>query len=191
MSDPFRAVREAVTAMDAARYLGLEIDRHGRALCQWHPDHRPSLHFKGGRCHCFACGSGGDAVDLVQQVTGSSPTEAVKLLNDAFRLGLDIGGPVTPQQMEAAKKREEVQKLKARYEAWRKQSLDDITAALYIANHADWGNLSDAEALAVREQARMEWWCDTLLHGGDEEQHQLFKARKGVKTLTERISRTI
>lgn len=187
-TDPFQAVREAVTALDAARYLGLEIDRRGWARCVWHPDNKPSLHFRGSRCHCFACGNGGDAVDLVQQVTGSSPTEAVKLLDAAFRLGLDIGGP---EQLEVAKKREEAQKLKARYEAWRKQSLDDITAALYVANHADWGNLSDAEELAVREQARMEWWCDTLLHGGDEEQHQLFKARKGVKTLTERILRTI
>lgn len=188
MSDPFLAVREAVTALDAARYLGLEIDRHGRALCPWHPDHSPSLHFKGSRCHCFACGNGGDAIDLVQRLYGLSPIQAVERINQDFALGLDIG---SPEQLEAAKKREEAHKLKARYEAWRKQSLDDITAALYIANHADWGNLSDAEALAVREQARMEQWCDTLLHGGDEEQHQLFKARKGVKTLTERILRTI
>lgn len=188
MSDPFREIRERVSSREAAEYYGLNVNSKGWALCPWHADKHPSMSFRGSRWRCWVCNISGDAIDLVQRLYGLSPIQAVERINQDFALGLDIG---SPEQLEAAKKREEAHKLKARYEAWRKQSLDDITAALYIANHADWGNLSDAEALAVREQARMEWWCDTLLHGGDEEQHQLLAFRKGVKTLTERILRTI
>ena len=188
-TDPFLAVREAVTALDAARYLGLEIDRRGWARCVWHPDHRPSLHFKGGRCHCFACGNGGDAVDLVQQVTGSSPTEAVKLLNDAFRLGLDIGGPEQQAQARrAAEERETVREIRAKYDQWRNDTLDKLTELIRAANLADYSNLSDLETEAIKRREYLEYLSDTLLFGAEKEQFELYKQRNGVKLLLTNLS---
>lgn len=184
--DPFQ-VAKSVSAMDAARYLGMEFDRHGRCLCPYHNDHRPSLQFRGGRFHCFACGADGDAVDLTRKLVGGTYMDTLHLLNNAFHLGLALDGDPTPEQKEAAKKARKVKEVKKRFDAWRKQALDDITAALYVANHVDWKNLTDREAVAVREQARLEHWADILLHGSDEEQFQLFTDRRKVKTLTQTI----
>lgn len=188
--DPFLVAKEAVSARDAARYLGMEFDRYGRTLCPYHNDHRPSLSFRKGRFHCFACGADGDCIDLTRKVSGGTYWDALRLLNNAFHLGLALDGDPTPEQREAAKKAKEVRDAKKRFDAWRRQALDDITAALCIANHVDWTNLTDRESVAVREQARLEYWSDILLHGSNEEQFQLFTNRKRVKTLTRIILQT-
>ncbi len=86
----FQAVRERVTARDAAEAYGLEVTRFGKALCPWHSDRHPSLSFdkRTGRCKCFACGAGGDAVDLTAKLLGVSPLEAAQRLNEDFGLGV-------------------------------------------------------------------------------------------------------
>lgn len=86
----FQAVRERVTARDAAEFYGLEVTRFGKALCPWHSDRHPSLSFdkRTGRCRCFACNSGGDAVDLTAKLLGVSPLEAAQRLNEDFGLGV-------------------------------------------------------------------------------------------------------
>ena len=53
---------------DVAKELGIEVGRH-KALCPFHEDRHPSLHFdvKRNRYKCFACGESGDAIDLVMR----------------------------------------------------------------------------------------------------------------------------
>lgn len=82
----FDAVREGVTAREAAEMYGLAVDRHGKALCPWHEDRRPSLSFKGQYCKCFACGGGGSAIDLTAQLFGLTPLEAARRLSQDFHL---------------------------------------------------------------------------------------------------------
>ena len=79
-----QSIREAVTAKQAAELYGLKFDRRGKAVCPWHEDHKPSLSFKGDRCKCFACNSGGDAVDLTVQIFGISIQDAAKKLQGDF-----------------------------------------------------------------------------------------------------------
>lgn len=85
----FDLVRQGVTAREAAEAYGLEVNRYGRAHCPWHDDNRPSLSFKGQWCRCFACNSGGSAIDLTAQLYGISPLEAAQKLNHDFHIGAD------------------------------------------------------------------------------------------------------
>lgn len=82
----FELARTSVTAREAAEAYGMEINRHGRALCIWHDDKNPSLSFKDGYCHCFACGCGGSSIDLTAQLFGITPAEAAQKIAEDFRL---------------------------------------------------------------------------------------------------------
>lgn len=85
----FDAIRQRVTALDAAQHYGLTFGRNRRALCPWHDDSRPDLAFYDERCYCHACHNGGDAVALTAQLFGLAPLDAARKINDDFRLGLD------------------------------------------------------------------------------------------------------
>ena len=92
----FQAIRERVTAKEAAQAYGLAIARNGRALCPWHDDTHPDLAFYGDHCYCHACHSGGDAVALAAKLLGVSMIEAARAINEDFRLGLDERGTSRP-----------------------------------------------------------------------------------------------
>lgn len=85
----FEAVRTRVSAMDAARRLGMSFGRNRRALCPWHNDTYPDLAFynDGQRCYCHACHNGGDSIALAAQVLGVRPLEAAQWLASEFSLG--------------------------------------------------------------------------------------------------------
>ena len=63
---------------EVARELGMRVVRH-TALCPFHNDKNPSLHFHRGknRYKCFACGASGDVVDLVMRYNNVGFKEAV------------------------------------------------------------------------------------------------------------------
>lgn len=91
----FEAVRSSVSARQAAEFYGLQFDRPGRkAICPWHDDRHPSLSFKGQNCKCFACNSGGSAIDLTMHLFGLDLKGAASKLNTDFRLGLDMNAKV-------------------------------------------------------------------------------------------------
>lgn len=81
--------KQSVTALDAAKALGLRPDRHGRCACPVHHgrDHNCKL---GTGYHCFVCGAHGDVIDLVMAVNGCSFQSALNWLNSAFNLGLTM-----------------------------------------------------------------------------------------------------
>ena len=87
MLDTFAQARE-VDIVEAARYFGLEVNRYQKALCPFHNDHHPSLSFKYNRFRCFACGASGSVIDLVAQLTGTSPREAVDKIISVFHLNM-------------------------------------------------------------------------------------------------------
>ena len=85
----YELIRQNITARQVAEMYGLRIDRMGHALCPWHDDHRPSMRFyPDGKCWCFACNNGGDAVDLTSQMFGLAPDAAIEKLKTDFRLDL-------------------------------------------------------------------------------------------------------
>ena len=76
--DFFRSIPIA----DVADAVGIHVDRHGKALCPCHNDHKPSMivDYKGkNNWHCFSCNEGGSTIDLVlATVCNINPSEARK-----------------------------------------------------------------------------------------------------------------
>ena len=100
----FTAVNGSVTALDAAQAYGLKIGKNRRALCPWHEDHNPDLAFYGSRCHCYACGNGGDATALTAQIFGLTMVDAAKKLNADFGLHLNMDAPTDHAEISAIQK---------------------------------------------------------------------------------------
>lgn len=188
--DPFEVVREQITAQEAARVYGLTLDRRGWALCPFHPDRHPSMSFKGNRFRCWVCGASGDAVDLVRGLFGGTYMDSLQRLNRDFSLNLPLGGKSTPQQRADAIERKRIRELHQRFERWRADTINQLTACIRAANAADWANLTPQEEEAIRQRERLEAMADTLSHGTPEEQMQLFRDRKRVSLSISSILKT-
>ena len=78
---------------EVAGELGMRVVRH-TALCPFHNDTHPSLHFNRGknRYKCFACGASGDVVDLVMKYNNVGFREAVEWLSEEKILGSEERG---------------------------------------------------------------------------------------------------
>ena len=70
---------------EVAKDFGIEVVRH-KALCPFHEDRHPSLHFKNNRFKCFACGASGDVIDLVQRYLNVGFKEAVEWMDNGQTL---------------------------------------------------------------------------------------------------------
>ena len=64
---------------EVAAKLGIEVGRH-KALCPFHQDRHPSLHFdiKRNRYKCFSCGASGNVIDLVMRYMNIGFKEAME-----------------------------------------------------------------------------------------------------------------
>lgn len=79
----FETVKQSVTARQAAKAYGLEVDVHGMALCPFHDDHHPSLKLD-QRFYCFGCGASGDVIDFAAKLFGISLKDAAQKLAEDF-----------------------------------------------------------------------------------------------------------
>ena len=70
----------AMPIEEVAMKMGIEVGRHHKALCPFHQDRHPSLHFdiKRNRYKCFSCGASGNVIDLVMRYMNISFKEAVE-----------------------------------------------------------------------------------------------------------------
>ena len=127
-AEALNAIKERVTAVQAADALGLKPNSAGFAVCPFHNDHDSSLKLYDGKngFFCFGCGKGGDVVRLVQLVNRCSFTDALRWLNSAFSLGLDISTTDTPKALESAKNA-------AKREAERRDAAKTADKALFDA----------------------------------------------------------
>ena len=68
---------------EVAENLGIGIARH-MALCPFHNDKHPSLHFdlKKNRYKCFACGASGNVIDLVMRYNNMEFKEAINWIGN-------------------------------------------------------------------------------------------------------------
>ena len=79
----FETVKQSVTARQAAKAYGLEVDVHGMALCPFHDDHHPSLKLD-QRFYCFGCNASGDVIDFTAKLFGISLKDAAQKLAEDF-----------------------------------------------------------------------------------------------------------
>lgn len=82
-----------------AEELGMDVRRH-TALCPFHDDHHPSLHFhaKTNTFRCFACDSRGSNIDLVMKLRECSFTDAYRWIAERYGIALQETGGWRPLQ---------------------------------------------------------------------------------------------
>lgn len=199
MTDLFDEARRLVSAREVAELNGLHPSRSGFVCCPFHREKTPSLKFyPDGGWKCFGCGKGGNgSIDFVAALYGLTPLEAVRRLNDDFRLNLPIDRQQTPAERQEAKQaaqhRREISDTYRLFEEWRGSMIQQLNACFReghlamksLETPADW--LTDAQALAIREQARVEWLADTLISGTMADMMQVFRDRKAVDSLCGKI----
>lgn len=60
----------------------IKFNNQSKALCLWHNDKQPSMHYyrDNNRCYCFACGQSADAIDVYMKIHNCSFKQAVEKL---------------------------------------------------------------------------------------------------------------
>ena len=191
--NPFEEIRQRVSAPEASRFYGLAVTRSGTALCPWHSDRHPSLKlYEGDRgCWCFACQHGGDVVELVSGILGVSRVQAAQQINKDFALGLTFG-----QDRETPEERRNREARRAELERYKffLRWLDEAQIMLCAVHRLGWEarsippeDLTEAEALAVRELPRVAWWLDALSSGKMKNINPIYEEREEVVALCSRV----
>ena len=92
----FEAVKESVTARQAAEMYGIRVNRNGMACCPFHDDKHPSMKVD-KRFHCFGCQADGDVIDFVARLYGLNNLGAVVKLASDFGIDYDHKGRASPR----------------------------------------------------------------------------------------------
>lgn len=200
--DVFQEVKDRLTMQDVALHYGYQPNRAGFVKCPFHAgDRTASLKVypgKGG-WHCFGCNRGGSVVDFTAELFNLSPLDAVRQLDRDFGLHLPLDRQQTPQERteaaRATEKRRELSETVQQFEVWCSAMLDKLTACYRLAHltmndietSVGLDRLTKAEALAVQWQATVEYWADCLLSADMAVQMDIFRDRKGVDALCNRI----
>lgn len=196
MPDIFKETKERVSLFDVARHFGLEPNRAGFVRCPLHGEKTPSLKLNSnGKWHCFGCGAGGTAIDLVAQLTGTDAMEAVEQLNQIFALNLPLHRKPTQAETQAARRRQEVAEAHRAFEAWRADFINQLNAAYRVAHMAligieapkDMDKLSEAQIIAIQYQPYAEYLSDTLSFGTPKEQAEIYRERGTVACWIEKV----
>lgn len=164
MAIEFKEIAVRMTAEQFARH---ELQWRGnRAKCPFTPsEERYNLAFyRDGKCHCMACGRGGDVVTLAAATWGVSQMEAAQRLNDEYRLGVAATGipsaAMRQRQLERELKEAEAQE---REERWTSNCddllpvIDDFRAACrdlqqYVGDDPEDFDFLSPEATAAFER---------------------------------------
>ncbi len=157
-------IKQSVDIRDVAALYGVEPDNRGMCTCPFHDDRHPSASFKNGRFHCFVCDIHADIFEFVQRMTGCDFKNAMRLINDAFRI-MDADQPVTDEhRAEMARLRREQDRKRQEKEA--RNAEYDIKNAEYhlllLKKRPDAENVSEMGryAAALGRLEYLDYWFD-------------------------------
>ena len=196
MVDVFREARRFVTARQVAEHYGLHPNRSGFVCCPLHHEKTGSLKlYDDGHWHCFGCNRGGSSIDLMAALYDLTPLDAVRRLDADFHLNLPLDKSPDKAMIAAAQHRQEVQRTFEMFEQWRGDMLQQLTACFReghlalqsLETPADLDKLTDAQTLAIREQAHIEYLSDILTAGEISEMMQIFRERGHLSRLVGQI----
>lgn len=111
------AVRNSVSMSDVVGYYVPSVTpRHHRIPCPLHNGIGFNLSFSRTGFKCFVCNESGDVIEFVRQICSlGSRTDAIRQINQDFRLGLPIGREVTrTENAELEKRRQEARERQER-----------------------------------------------------------------------------
>lgn len=200
MVDVFADARRLVSAREVAEVNGLRPDRSGFAVCPFHREKTASLKlYENGSWHCFGCNRGGSSIDLMAALYDLTPLDAVRRLDADFHLNLPLDKPPDAATVAAAQHRQEVRQTFEMFERWRGDMLQQLTtcfreghlALQLLETPAELDKLTDAQALAIREQARFEWLADVLTGGDMKQMMDIFRQREGVGWLCNKVLKNL
>lgn len=197
LTDIFREVRERIDMQEVAEGYGFQVNRMGFIPCPFHNEKTASLKvFPGNRgWHCFGCHQGGSVIDFVCKYFELSPFDAARKLNQDFRLGLPLDHTPTAEEQKEVQRRRRTAEAYKLFEAWRSDTINRLNAC-YREGHlalkylTDLDHLTDQQALAIREQATVEYFSDILSAGTMDEQMAVFRDRRNIDCLLKMILQT-
>lgn len=106
----FEAVKTSINTREAAERYGVEVNRHGKALCPFHNDRNPSLFVDDDHYYCYACGEHGDVIDFTAKLHGLTVYDAAKKL--AYDFGITQDKPPDKALQEKQHRKSEAQRLR-------------------------------------------------------------------------------
>ena len=153
--------------VEAAEYYGVEVNRHGKALCPFHDDRHPSMLVADDHYHCFACGEHGDVIDFVAKLFDLSLHDAAKKL--AYDFGIQTDKPPSIAMQEKWNRKTEAQRLRET------EKLCFSTLFGYAKLLQEWKRLYAPKTPedevdsrfteACHNLPQVEYWVDLLLSG--------------------------
>lgn len=117
MDNVFFHIKNNVKPKRLATHLGIDINSAGFILCPAHQDSNPSMKVYSERFVCFSCGANYDVIDFTMKFFSCETREAMKILNEEFKLGIDLDRAKIDKEMialtemrrkEAERKRKEI-----------------------------------------------------------------------------------
>ena len=106
----FATVKTSINTREAAARYGVEVNRHGKALCPFHNDRHPSLFVDDDHYYCYACGEHGDVIDFTAKLFGLKLYEAAQKL--AYDFGITQEKPPDKAMQEKQNRKNEAQRLR-------------------------------------------------------------------------------
>ena len=106
----FGTVKTSINTREAAARYGVEVNRHGKALCPFHNDRHPSLFVDDDHYYCYACGEHGDVIDFTANLFGLKLYEAAQKL--AYDFGITQDKPPDKAMQEKLNRKSEAQRLR-------------------------------------------------------------------------------
>ncbi len=149
----FKAVKENVTPMEAARYYGLKVTRKGMCVCPFHNDKNPSMKIDdriGGGFYCFGCLATGDVITLTERLFGLSKLEAARKLAEVFGISYERNAYTKSVKISESDKEKQRKDQEERVLLAKKKALGDLVLRL-LSDMRERKYLSESEAMKVLE----------------------------------------
>lgn len=170
--DIFAAVKERVSLPEAAAFYGYAPNRSGFICCPFHGEKTPSCRLWDDHFYCFGCKTGGSVIDFAVRLFNLSPLDAVRRLNTDFNLGLRLERHApTPEELEAARKRQEERKARRLFEDWKERALSALSRGIGVG----WEALQDGPPWSEAQYVAIQWgaywdYLSGILNDGDEQE---------------------
>lgn len=185
----FEETRNRVTMQEVAAFYGFQPNRSGFICCPFHREKTASLKiYQGSRgWHCFGCGAGGSVIDFVAKMHGVTPLDAVKTINEYFRLDLPIDKPRDWHESKEAQEKREKERL---FREWRDTTLQRLTLIERKANLAlrkepeEW---TEAEEKAIHKYSLVQYWSDAIAFGEEDKQRAIYDSRGDIEAVCKEI----
>lgn len=156
------SIIERVSIKDILEYYGIQPQKgRNNYICPFHNDKHPSAGITkdGNKFHCFSCGWTGNIIDIVMEFEKLGKKEAMKFIDEKFRLGLykQLSRKEKLELARAIKKSE-----RAKLEQERKEREQNLLLADIINELRFWEDIQKTCHITRGEYKRGEWELDDL-----------------------------